>query len=603
MALDPAFLDELRARLPIASVIGRRTKLIRSGRNFKACCPFHGEKTPSFHVYDDHFHCFGCGAHGDIISFVMQSEGRSFIEAIEQLAGEAGLDVPRSSPAAVAAARAQKTLGEVLDAVQASYRRRLYMPEGREGLTYLRKRGLSDATIEAFGLGWSGDGRGSLIAELEAQQITRAQLAEAGMMRFAEDGSPRGELFFNRVTFPIRDRRGRLVSFGGRTLGDAQPKYLNGPETAVFSKRRTLFNLDRAREAVRKGCDLVVVEGYMDAIMLHQAGFEAAVAPLGTAMGAEQLEALWQVSPDPILCLDGDAAGQRATFRTIETALPLLGVEKTLRVCQLPERDDPDSLIARGGPEAMAAALSASAELVDALYRAVAAGAGTSPEARAGLRARLVALAGLIADGGLSSEYRRALLDRYFAQNRKPDYRKGERGARPQADLPVARHEPGRGNDERLNMLTAILLRHPDVLGAVEAAYCRLELPPDLALLREALLEWSHQFPPPEPASFAAWMETQGFGTAARAVLDSDMPRTARVDADDLLAIDLAAQWWHYYGLLNVEAFAREVAHDVEAAIARAYEGDGLDVWPEALAARVRALDALRRGSMPDDDV
>ena len=251
MAFDPAFLDELRARTPIAAVIGRRTRLARSGRNWKACCPFHGEKTPSFYVYDDHFHCFGCGAHGDVISFAMQSGGQSFLDTVNTLAAEAGLEVPRQSEAARGAAARARTLGEALEAAQRSYVRRLAAPEGREGLAYLRARGLTEATIAGFGLGWSGDGRGALVAELREQGIEASLMAEAGLMRLDEEGRPKGELFFNRVTFPIRDRRGALVSFGGRTLGDGQPKYLNGPETALFVKRRTLFGLDQAQKAIR----------------------------------------------------------------------------------------------------------------------------------------------------------------------------------------------------------------------------------------------------------------------------------------------------------------------------------------------------------------
>ena len=272
MAFDPAFLDELRARTPIAAVVGRKTKLSRSGRQFKGCCPFHGEKTPSFYVYDDHFHCFGCGAHGDAISFVMQADGRSFLEAVEGLAGEAGLEVPRQAPADRGRAERARTLVDVLDAAQASFARRLRDAQGRDGLAYLRGRGLNEATIAEHGLGWSGDGRGNLLAELKDQGFPVELVAEAGLMRLDEAGAPKGELFFNRVTFPIRDRRGGLISFGGRILGDGQPKYLNGPETPLFVKRRTLFGLHRASSALRAtrpGSDaasaraLVVVEGYM----------------------------------------------------------------------------------------------------------------------------------------------------------------------------------------------------------------------------------------------------------------------------------------------------------------------------------------------------
>ena len=248
MALPAHFLDELRARTPIAAVIGRRVKLARSGRNWKGCCPFHGEKTPSFYVYDDHFHCFGCGVHGDVISFVMQSQGADFIGAVEQLAAEAGLDVPK--PTREDAEREQKRddLHDVMRAVEGEYRRRLALPEGARARAYLADRGLTAETVEKFGLGWSGEGRGALAASLARDGIRPELLAECGLLREGEVGA---ELFFNRVMFPIRDRRGRTISFGGRTMGDAQPKYVNGPETPLFSKRRSLYALDLAREAAR----------------------------------------------------------------------------------------------------------------------------------------------------------------------------------------------------------------------------------------------------------------------------------------------------------------------------------------------------------------
>ena len=251
MALPPAFLDELRARTPMTALVGRKVKLARSGKSWKGCCPFHGEKTPSFYVYDDGYHCFGCGAHGDAIGFVMQTEGAGFVEAVERLAGEAGLDVPKPSPQAAEAERERLDLTGVLDLAAASFTRRLHDREGREALAYLRGRGLSDDTIQRFGLGWSGEGRGTLLAELGRAGIEPARLAEAGLLQNREDGAVR-ELFYNRVMFPIRDRRGRTISFGGRALGDAKPKYINGPETAVYSKSRTLYALDLAREGVRK---------------------------------------------------------------------------------------------------------------------------------------------------------------------------------------------------------------------------------------------------------------------------------------------------------------------------------------------------------------
>ncbi|EFG83648.1 DNA primase [Novacetimonas hansenii] len=622
MAFDPAFLDELRARTPITSVIGRRTKLVRSGRNWKACCPFHGEKTPSFYVYDDHFHCFGCGVHGDVISFVMQSEGRSFPEAVEELATAAGLEMPRMDRTQREAQREARTLGDVLEAVQQAWRLRLHRNEGREGLAYLRGRGLTDETIAAFGLGWSGDGRGGLVAELAAQDITAPLLAQAGLMRVDEHGQPKGELFFNRVTFPIHDRRGRLVSFGGRILGDGQPKYLNGPETAIFSKRRVLFGLDRARAAVRAprggghaapAPELLVVEGYMDVIALHQAGFTGAVAPLGTALTPEQMEALWQVSSAPVLCFDGDAAGQRAAVKAAETALPLLNVERTLRFCTLPEGEDPDSLLRQRGTAAMAALVEGARPLSEVLFGLLSEGTrDPGPEQRAALRQRLVEAAGLIPDKSLASEYRSTLLDRFFATFRRRPAMSG-RGGRGQGAAPAARSLAGvlpvapdldaqSVAMERMRILTAILLRHPEVLEEVQDAYCRLDMPPELSALRAVMLDMLADGDGNADAS--ALLEALGarIGEAnlsdmrERVLSSHPLPLSAQ-ERDDLMVMDIRQEWWHFYALLNVERFAADIRLDTE----RMSTGPIDERQWESLRVRLLTLESLRRGGdIPD---
>ncbi|CUW47538.1 DNA primase [Novacetimonas hansenii] len=622
MAFDPAFLDELRARTPITSVIGRRTKLVRSGRNWKACCPFHGEKTPSFYVYDDHFHCFGCGVHGDVISFVMQSEGRSFPEAVEELATAAGLEMPRMDRTQREAQREARTLGDVLEAVQQAWRLRLHRNEGREGLAYLRGRGLTDETIAAFGLGWSGDGRGGLVAELAAQDITAPLLAQAGLMRVDEHGQPKGELFFNRVTFPIHDRRGRLVSFGGRILGDGQPKYLNGPETAIFSKRRVLFGLDRARAAVRAprggghaapAPELLVVEGYMDVIALHQAGFTGAVAPLGTALTPEQMEALWQVSSAPVLCFDGDAAGQRAAVKAAETALPLLNVERTLRFCTLPEGEDPDSLLRQRGTAAMAALVEGARPLSEVLFGLLSEGTrDPGPEQRAALRQRLVEAAGLIPDKSLASEYRSTLLDRFFATFRRRPAMSG-RGGRGQGAAPAVRSLAGvlpvapdldaqSVAMERMRILTAILLRHPEVLEEVQDAYCRLDMPPELSALRAVMLDMLADGDGNADAS--ALLEALGarIGEAnlsdmrERVLSSHPLPLSAQ-ERDDLMVMDIRQEWWHFYALLNVERFAADIRLDTE----RMSTGPIDERQWESLRVRLLTLESLRRGGdIPD---
>ncbi len=414
MALPGAFLDELRARTPIQPLIGRIVRLARSSRNWKGCCPFHGEKTPSFYVYDDHYHCFGCGEHGDAIGFVMKTHGLSFMDAVQALAAEAGLSVPAQTPAAERAERQRRDLYQVMDAAAVAFRRRLFMPEGAAALDYLGRRGITRDTIARFGLGWSGPGRGAIAGDLARENITRDQLVDAGLLR-RDDGGTVTDLFFNRVMFPIRDARGRIISFGGRVLGDGQPKYVNGPETALFSKRRTLYGLDLARAAGRAGPP-IVVEGYTDVIALHQANILGAVAPLGTALTEDQLALLWRLSPMPVLCFDGDAAGQRAAARVLDLALPLVGVDRGLRFMTLPAGQDPDSLIRRDGADGMRAAIAAARPLSDAAFGLLRQPGGEqSAELRAALRARLIQAADRVPDTNLKAELRRAWLARFLA--------------------------------------------------------------------------------------------------------------------------------------------------------------------------------------------
>ena len=428
--LPPAFLEELRNRTAMPALVGRTVRLTRSGRQWKGCCPFHGERTPSFYVYDDHFHCFGCGAHGDAIAFVMQSAGSSFPEAVEHLAAEAGLQVPKATPEAAEAERRRLDLARVMDLVEAAFRRRLFLPEGAPALAYLEGRGLTRDTIARWGLGWSGPGRGALAADLTREGVTIPDLVAGGLLRRDDDGRV-SDLFFNRVTFPIRDARGRIVSFGGRVLGDGQPKYINGPETEIFTKRRTLYGLHAAREA--RQAAVLVVEGYMDVIALHQAGFTGAVAPLGTALTEEQLGLLWRASPVPILCFDGDAAGRRAAARVLDVALPSVAIDRGLSFLFLPTGQDPDSLIRTEGPDAMAAAIAAAEPLSRAGYVLLGqAGPHDTAEQRAAFRARLVAAAGTIQDTALRSEVRRAWLARFL---------QGDRPAPPCDDAPCGEPE------------------------------------------------------------------------------------------------------------------------------------------------------------------
>jgi DNA primase len=561
MALPASFLDELRLRTPLPAVVGRRMRLARSGRQWKGCCPFHGEKTPSFYVYEDgHYHCFGCGAHGDAIGFVMQSEGAGFMEAVERLAAEAGLDVPEPSPQAAEAERKRHDLGSVLELAQASWQRRLFLPEGRQALSYLFGRGLSETTIRRFGLGWSGEGRGALAVELARDRITTEQLVEAGLMRVDDETGRAFDLFFNRVMFPIRDRRGRVISFGGRILGDGQPKYVNGPETALFAKRRTLYALDLAREAVRGGAPLVVVEGYMDVIALAQAGIGGAVAPLGTALTEEQLEELWRLAPAPILCFDGDAAGARAAARAAELALPLLGPERTLKLAALPDGEDPDTLVRRQGPAGIRGLLAAARPLAEALYDLMReAGGDATPEQRAAFRARLEAAARRIPDRALAGEYRRVLLDRYFAS--RPGASRPAPGRRAPPRRALVRVAPVAGTDvsERSRILTAILLRHPALLHDVEHAYAALELPQPFDRLREALCNWADTADVLDSQALMDHLTTSGLQAEAEQALAAvpfPLPACASSAA---MPAEAEAGWYHYYGLMRRNLLDRDV--------------------------------------------
>jgi DNA primase len=585
MALPESFLDELRARTPLGALIGRRMRLTRAGRELKGLCPFHTEKTPSFHVVEDKgfFHCFGCGAHGDAIGFVMRCENLGFMEAVERLAGEAGLTMPRASPEAAAAAERAAGLSAIAEAAAAAFLRRLHLPEGRAALDYLRRRGLTDETIRLFGLGWSGEGRGAIAADLRGQGVTVEQLVAVGLMK-QEDDRPPVDLFFNRVMFPIRDRRGRVIGFGGRTLGDGQPKYLNGPETSLFSKRRTLYGLDLARANARAGAELVVVEGYMDVIALHQAGFGGAVAPLGTALTADHLAELWRIAPAPVLCFDGDAAGARAALRTAEVALSALDPGRTLGLATLPPGEDPDTLVLRRGAEEFQKVLANRRGLADALFDAIAAPA-KAPEERAAQRRHLDELAERIQDRDLRDEYRRHFRDRWFRQ------RPAGRAAPARPARPVQRPALGAGRARTLRErnLLALLLTHPMLLPRFEEALAaeRFASPP-CEQVRTALIGL-------DPEGALDHLRDLGLAEALEAVLGrglTDIPPTRLADATPekvVVAIERA------FAGLHPERLEQEVA-EARAALAADF--------CEANLRRLEALDRIcaeLRTDYPED--
>ena len=447
--LTPQWLDQLRSRTTLSALVGRSVRLQKAGREHKACCPFHDEKSPSFYVNDEKgfYHCFGCGAHGDAIRWMTDHQGLAFMDAVKELAGEAGMDIPEPDPRAAKAAQKRDTLHDVTTAAQEWFRHNLTTPEGAEARAYLQTRGFDPRIVARFGFGFAPDERQALKQALV--RFPEPMLIEAGLRIEVEDRDPY-DRFRGRLMLPIEDARGRVIAFGGRILSKEKtkaPKYLNSPDTPLFDKGRTLYNLHRAAPAARQSGRIVVVEGYMDVIALAAAGIDEAVAPLGTALTEHQIEMLWRHVEAPILCFDGDAAGQRAALRAITRALPLLRPAHTLRIVRLPEGLDPDDLIKARGPAAMEEVLGEARSLLDVLWEVEKdAQPLTTPEDKAGLKARLVQHVETIQHPDIASLYKRELLDRYgeFAFPRRENRWQGGQG-NGESRRPFTPRGPGQG--------------------------------------------------------------------------------------------------------------------------------------------------------------
>src|SRR5215471_1841 len=494
MALPPGFLDELRGRISLSGIVARRVKLVRRGREFAGLCPFHHEKTPSFYVVDDKsfFHCFGCGAHGDAIGFVMRADNLDFIEAVEKLAGEAGMAVPAATPQDRERAQRQMTLLEATEAATAFYETQLWKIGRASCREYLHGRGLDPETIRRFRLGWAPDDRRALQRSLTAD-FPHELLIEAGLLRLPIEGDETSDCFRNRVMFPIGDRAGRVIAFGGRVLGDGQPKYLNSPDGPLFEKGRVLYGWSAARAGGARAAEtgehgVIVTEGYMDVIALSRAGFSAAVAPLGTALTEFQLHELWRLAPEPVLCFDGDAAGQRAAARALRRALPLLRPGHSLRFTTLPAGEDPDSIVRTRGHSGFDQILAAARPLADTLWELEVGGARRdTPERLAAIQSRLMEHVKTISDRTVRSEFEILFKKRCDPWN--------ARGGRPRAPSTKAVRDgpeaPPR-DDARVQRqnLFRILLNFPWLIGEVAEEFAIIELPePEPDRLRREILE------------------------------------------------------------------------------------------------------------------
>ncbi len=630
MRYPPNFLDEIRARLSVSQVVGRKVALKRAGREFKGLSPFKMEKTPSFTVNDQKgfYHCFATGEHGDIFGFVMKTDGLSFPEAVERLADEAGVPMPKLGPRDEAREDERERLYRIVEMSAAFFEQALTSGPGAEARRYLEKRGLGRETIATFRLGYAPNDRAALRTHLAAAGFKVEEMIASGMLIGGDDIPVAYDRFRHRVTFPITDLRGRVIAFGGRALdADAPAKYLNSPDTPLFHKGQILFNAHRARGPAHDKDRVVAVEGYMDVIALTEAGFAETVAPLGTALTEEQVKLLWRMAEEPILCFDGDAAGRKAAFRAVETALPLLKPGFSVRFAFLPGGLDPDDLVRQKGPQAFAAELAKTRALFDVLWEREAQGQDLStPEQRAAFEARLKAMVAKIGDapcGPITKASCARRCGRSIAPScarspavrdraRGPAARRGATILRPTgacasapASVPTAQIVPQRRSNAspelatqaelappREALLLKTLLNHPWLIEehSEEIAAMTLTSKP-LAGLRDAILGTQAVDNNLDSARLRSQLSGTGLGKVVDLVERSVTHRSDRFAEPDAPRAEVEVGWRHALALHERQVGLQK---SLEAAV-QAYHRDGSE---DALARICEIQGLLARASV-----
>lgn len=616
MSLPPGFLDELRNRVSLSAVIGRKVtwdmrKSNQAKGDFWAPCPFHQEKSASFHVDDrkGFYYCFGCHAKGDALTFVKESENVGFMEAVEILAREAGMPMPARDPQAAQKADRRSQLAEVMEEAVRFFRLQLRTGAGQMARDYIGgKRRLSPQAQERWEIGWAPDNRHALLDALKAKGVPPDLMVASGLIAKGDDGSLY-DRFRGRVIFPIRDARGRAISLGGRSLDpNARAKYLNGPETELFDKGRNLFNHGPAREAAGKGAALVVAEGYMDVIAMVEAGFPAAVAPLGTAITEDQLRLMWRIAPEPVITLDGDTAGQRAAMRVIDLALPLLEAGQGLRFAVLPQGMDPDDLLKAKGAPALQEVLDQAQPMVNLLWKRETEGrVFDSPERKAALDKSLRAALMKIRDPSIRSHYGEDIKElrwQLFRQGRRPSRPDGRpvggvarggfaRNARLQPVEPVPQTRAsllGSADSEaavvdlRVSVVLTTLCLHPHLIDPHESRIERMHLHDSRhENLRQVVLTHAHDADPDSRAERVRRAAGDDLETLLAHPQIRIQPHIRRLDDTDCAAkclemefAKLEAYWGHAQEM-------REAAEDIEA-----LADEGL-TWRLGQAARARA--------------
>jgi DNA primase len=586
MSFPKGFLDELKGRIRVSEVVGRKVKLTRRGREFVGLSPFSNEKSPSFTVNDDKqfYHCFSSGEHGDVIKFLEKTENLSFIEAVERLAAEAGMEMPERDPFAAERDKEAATLIDVMEMAAQFFQQKLQEGAGAEARAYLERRGVKGVTLDRFGIGYApGDDRAdrtALLKYLKSKDITVEQMAEAGLVIAGPDIAEPYDRFRNRVMFPIADARGRVIAFGGRALSaDAKAKYLNSPETPLFHKGRVLYNLNRARKPAHDEGTVIAVEGYMDVVGLAQGGIDHAVAPLGTALTEDQIQLLWRMAPEPVLCFDGDKAGLRAAYRAVERVLPLLKPGHSLRFALLPEGKDPDDLVREEGGDAMRDILAGARPLSDMLWeKETSAGQWDTPERRAKLEADLEAAVAAIGDPKVRGHYAQALRERvstFFGGARRPQARPGGYGqggyrnnerfgnrsfrgrggfGRGETYMPPVSPElrrsalasGGAGDGGREGLLLLTLLNHPELLENYAEDISRIEIrTPALDRLRNEIIDIAALHAPLEREALKGHLLSRNLAEIARRLEVGTAFRSDRFAWPDAAADEAEAGFLH----------------------------------------------------------
>ena len=641
MRFPPHFLDEIRARLSVSQVVGRKVALKRAGREHKGLSPFKTEKTPSFTVNDQKgfYHCFASGEHGDIFTFVMKTEGLSFPETVERLAGEAGVPMPKLAQRDEAREDERERLYRLMEASAAFFVSTLASGPGAEARRYLEGRGLTRETIAAFRIGYGPNDKSALKQHLAKAGFTVEEMVTAGMLIGGEDIPVPYDRFRNRVIFPIQDLRDRVIAFGGRALDPAAPaKYLNSPDTPLFHKGQVLFNAARARGPAHEKDRVIAVEGYLDVITLWQAGFAEAVAPLGTALTEEQVKLLWRLAPEPVLCFDGDAAGRKAAFRAVETVLPLLKPGFSVRFALLPGGLDPDDMIRQKGAEAFAAELTKTRAFFDVMWtREEQEHDLSTPEQRAAFETGLRALVGRIGDATVKSHYERELRETLWAFNNRvtreiaraegpnraakagprrnniaPDWRVRERArlgqnakgqgrwgqgrgpqGRAQAQVPAAGVELSQRTEltpPREALIIKTMMNHPWLIDEDAEAIANLPLTPPVARVRDAILAAHAVENGLDSTSLRTQLSVSGLDKVIDLVERSVTHRSDRFAEPDASRTEVEVGWRH-----TLELHERQVGlqKSLDAA-ERAYHRDGSE---DALARICEIQGLLARSS------